>query len=112
LAGTLPTARAVPYLDEEHHTDEGFKVELVDTARLWGERRYTTRLNGKPTTDLCASAAICGKTLRVPVWLRRSEAGCEQTGSFLAASFWAPPLSAIHAFSAVKFPGSPALCVP
>ena len=55
----MPTSRARFRISiKDHHTGDGLKVELVDTARLWGERRYTIRLNGKPATKV--KVATCG----------------------------------------------------
>jgi len=53
FAGTLPTARARFRISiKDHHTGDGLKVELVDAPGLWGERRYTIRLNGRPATKV------------------------------------------------------------
>ena len=49
----MPTARARFRISiKDHLTGEGLKVELVDAPGLWGERRYTIRLNGKPATKV------------------------------------------------------------
>jgi len=49
----MPTARARFRISiKDHHTGEELKVELVDAPGLWGERRYTIRLNGKPATKV------------------------------------------------------------
>ena len=45
-SGTLTSSRARFRISiKDHHTCDGLKVELVDAPGLWGERRYTIRLN-------------------------------------------------------------------